>query len=721
MNVISSSYYSAERQDGVCRGTVWRQPSGSGNSSPASSFVTSSSSEYSRSCDYCVLIGPLLDCYESYIAWSKGDPPLSVYTVVGASSMPSEIAFRLVTNQGTHLLCQSTSKPCRDVWLAAFHAGLELALTDSSLNLLQQPRFAPLTPPKSNRLNIRTRRYCVSCGATDGNGKSVAASVAPLPQYGMEGRVDLCHDCSIAQGLLAHTEFTTTCLQSAQQTQTALHQARELCWNAVLSSQPQQLTTGDDEDDHSEEEPVVDLSNPTARTALQTLLQDPTQFEVLARISPFLHELSHSLVTNQISVPDFLEQLDEAAGTEDDASLGALKKQAFRVAGDMGSAMKLLLDTALPKNRQRNSSELVCILDFLLDLCAEGELASVAFFWPQLCHLHLRLLPPKNAVQVATVELVEDFLLTVSTRYSIQLALELVWSHTADLEDSLVADAVCAVACRRRRFAVLRFVCELESLLFDFDGGWGGGSVSLGRILSPTNHQVELLKERMQQIQTLRRNQHILSSSARLDLLTRSKITLHPQVAANEKLRMAKNADYFSCNLNFTRRLSDIAEKLRFMDVSDRDAALQEELELLNASGTMGGDPLNKIRDHLVRVVRVPTTEGHVFRSKERTPVLLLMEVVDEGAEVLPEASESGFVEETREEDRSPSPPQGEVVCTEIPFEDPPQGEVVCIEIPFEDESLGDHRRSSPNGTLVVHAVVYFCCSLLFLTAVLVL
>ena len=46
------------------------------------------------------------------------------------------------------------------------------------------------------------------------------------------------------------------------------------------------------------------------------------------------------------------------------------------------------------------------------------------------------------------------------------------------------------------------------------------------------------------------------------------------------------------------------------------------------------GGPLKKVRGshNHSQVVRVPFTEGHICRSKNRTPVLLLMEVVDEGA-----------------------------------------------------------------------------------------
>jgi hypothetical protein len=62
---------------------------------------------------------------------------------------------------------------------------------------------------------------------------------------------------------------------------------------------------------------------------------------------------------------------------------------------------------------------------------------------------------------------------------------------------------------------------------------------------------------------------------------------------------------------------------------------LQTKLAKLNASGTMGGDPLNKLvqtTDHM-RAARIPITEGLIFPSKERTSVLLLVEINDEGVE----------------------------------------------------------------------------------------
>ena len=416
--------------------------------------------------------------------------------------------------------------------------------------------------------------------------------------------------------------------------------------------------------------------SPTSKstTALLKALRDRKRFGAWMCASPFLEGLSEDLMEGRIGVTEFLEQLDDAVGQEE-TETALLKKQAFRVAGDMGTAMKLLLDYALPPdsttNRQQqyhhhaaaqkaehapattqhSTQMLQCLLEFFLDLCHDGELSSVAFFWPQLCHIHLCMLPPENALAVARVDLVEDFLITVASQYSIHLAMELVWSHTADLEESLnfsSSNASCTPACRARRFAVLRFVCELESYLFGHEDGWGGGSVTLGKMLSATSVQLRLLKKTITQIQDYRRRsvfgklhrsvRHPNTSATTTSLLSSSsepeqQEEQFPEEMIQEKLRIAKNADYFTSHLNFTKRVCDIAEKLRFTDIRCRDEALQDELRLLNASGAMGGDPLNRISDSMVRIVRVPAKEGHVFRSKERTPVLLLVEQVDEGAE----------------------------------------------------------------------------------------
>ena len=713
--MISSTVttHAAVRKQGVCRGTLWRREAAKGSAGA----VTSSSFWSGAEVEYCTVSTNWLSCHESFAAYERGDAPTRLYRIVGASSLDPK-SFQLVTNQGTQLYCQALTQKCRDFWLETLHAGLELTLLDFGPNMNSNlPAPSPQVPVKQRR----GKKYCLSCGALESNTKPIQPTyAAPILQYGCEGKVDMCKECSVAQGLLDHLEFVKACMASAQQEHDALIQSRELCLRLVTQEEPDSTggeidaaeststknestedssdppesndkdtaieaeartetnqetpdpqtsaqseekidknsdssgdswTAVDKPDDlahnqHADPTSPIPTSTPSSwihisptdkstASLTKALLIDPQIFQ-WKRVSPFLQTLSEDLLQGRIGVPDFFEQLDDAVGKGDAYSMTALKRQAFRVAGDMGTAMRMLYDHALPKHETEdytNTQTLACLLEFFLDLCEDGELSSVGFFWPQLCHIHLSMLPPENAYAVARVDLMEDFLMTVATKYSVQLALELVWSHTADLEESL-GSATCSSVCRSRRYAVLRFVAELESVLFGHEDGWGGGSVTLGRMLSATGDQLIMLGLTVAQIQEYRSTAFCrLNNSVRRNLALDRK-SQPPEKLAEEKLRIARNADYFTTHLNFTKRLCDIAEKLRFMDVSKRAEALVEELTLLNASGSLGGDPLNRIHDSFIRVIRVPNTEGHVFRSKERTPVLLLLEQVDEGAEM---------------------------------------------------------------------------------------
>lgn len=682
--ISSSSYLTAVRTDGVvCHGTVWRRPD---------------NGKTDRVCDYAVLSGTRLDGYASQPAFTRGEAPIASLEIVGASPAPEygssalsstakDTFFRIVTTNGTHWIFQAVSGPCRKTWLQAIQAGLELAWLDSSTC---KPEV--LQPPKPG-VRMPRRLVCFSCGAVDtskqnrrisGGPKIVLPNAAPATQYGKETRVNMCLECDRAQGLWNHVRQHRTLLQTLQYEQEAIAACQQECWKILRGEGSEQ----DQEEKKLEQQQGADSSetatpNPNeadaasdynlsstplpsnAHELISTIAKDPDRFGKWSRHSQLLDRLGHQFLYENMIVEEFLEELDEAAVSTNSVTLNkqaALKTQAFRAAGDMTSALRLLLEycglnnangavkspSNAPQRRQDQRTDLVCLLNFLLDLCENGdELQSIAFFWPQLCHLHLRLLPAETIAQAAIVELLEDFLITIATRYSIQLALELVWSHTADLEEAFDKPAATEsaetenFACLKRRYAVLRFVCELESQLFDLDGGWGGGHVTVGKLFTPTRHQSDLIRKDIAVMQRIRQRQPLrLVSSARLDNLRGEKrCDIEPELAVQEKMRIAKNADYFSCHWIFTRRLSDIAEKLRFMEVGDRRGALEEELNLINASGTMGGDPLNLVRDSYLRVIRIPSTEGHVFRSKERTPVLLLMEV--EGDSILEAAPDT--------------------------------------------------------------------------------
>ena len=738
---------------------------------------------------YSFLVGVQLVCHESTTAMWNGDHPLAHYSLVGVSPVSDDpVAFRAVTDKGTHLLCTVPTKACREVWLSALNAGLEYRLLQdtSSVSGSETPTtttsttrrmivntkptitkpttpLSPVTPKFPRGVKFKPERsnsrYCHSCGTVELNRSSDSPSYysAPMPQYGSEERVDLCSKCHLAQGVLEHCYWMEELYTTHHQEQNAMLEARRLVLEA-LSHTPTTTTTttttrkqqstannnttrtsptkteeptntnndaidesGNSSTGESEEESDRDSTGRLLPKS-HTLRLEPVSNHVLGltleskpgvalqRRSPFLKSLCLEFQQGMIGVLEFIELLEAASGIRDPA-MADLKKQAFRVAGDMGTALKLLYEQCLPLSspqtpsgssgggngganhnnnnsismdsaRQSNfgsnnlgSTELLqCILEFFLDLVVEeNELNTLAFFWPQISNIHLQMLPPRDTLSLQKIELLEDFLLTVASKHSIHLAIELVWSHTADLEDALSGSYIGSTTtfCGRRKSAVLRFLCELESLLFDFDTGWGGGSVTIGQFMSPSGHQVELLKSSMGRIQNCRlaADHDRLTRSYRLDKLqAAAAATATPaqgddgesgemMVMAKEAVRVANNADYMSSHLAFTKRLCDVAEKLRFLPVNERKGVLSTELAKLNASGTMGGDPINVIKESNnenghTRVVRMPILEGHVFRSKARTPVLLLVETIEEGVDALVE-------EEKEEKNEVPSKKEG--------------------------------------------------------------
>jgi len=589
--------------------------------------------------------------------------------------------------------------------------------------------------------------HCTACGKYPPE-HAMRIDAAPLPEYGMEVRVDLCHDCSIAQGVLRHVRYLGWLYEVESSGRAAILVAWEevkevmdrIQWeNVGLDSDEEEATNErtcarvesnrqngftsinfgspnkegvekemsdvalDDSDcsgNNSEgglfesfppPPPFIPKTETERHTdeacadALSDLVCAGTFIEYRQR-SSVLDSLCHGLESGGRGfAPEFLESIEEFAqaaestffyGVELECEDGAddavmhhrqrvgLKKEAFKVAGDMSAAIKLLYEYALPPDRgllpqikryslsqlRDNSDMLAAILEFFLDLCDEGQLEAVSFFWPQLCHIHMQMLPPRGVEEMIRVELMEDFLLTVATRYSVHLALDLVWGLTADLEESL-SSSNCHPTSRLRRFAVLRFVSELESLLFDFEGGWGGGGVSLNGMMSPSDHQAGQLRGAMSILQLYRRfGSHYLTRSVRLEKLKAealealgeypSSIDESSQVRAD----IAKNAAYFSSHISFARKLGDIAEKLRFMDVPKRSKVLELEFKELNASGKiLGGDPLNRpVAGRVYKAVKIPINEGHVFRSKERTPVLFLTELVPE---ILPSQMSKEIIE----------------------------------------------------------------------------
>ena len=533
---------------------------------------------------------------------------------------------------------------------------------------------------------IANVNYCNSCGRLPPEHITARPNYMygfPMVQYGLENKVaNLCYPCLIAQGVLRHLITTVDIYAADAMDRAAFVTARQLVLDHLQLLLPE----------YTPQASRLQLTEDTSINKIMEFLQTPTfvtfrrqsqrldqcclwlerRVQVLHQDHTHIH--LHELFTDYVAeYIDVLNQQEILNCSTDKQNIGIMKKEALKVAGDMGTAIKLLYEYAIPHASSEASHSTVIrsslglgdsismshgststemfssILEFFLDLCKEGQLASIAFYWPQICQIHLQMLPPLDMHSLARVELMEDFLITVSTMHSIHLALELTWNCIADLEESLGPNRDSAApSCRRRKFAVLRFVSELESYIFDFDGGWGGGSVSLRGLFTPSDHQGTLIRSYMGILQMYRQfSRHFLSCSTRLEKLHSEALeyvatttsSRHPlsdddsHTHAMRNVNKARHAEYFHSQIMFTRRLGDIAEKLRFMDIDSRMSTLQCEIELLNASGRLGGDPINKItqlNDSLINVLQIPSSECHVFRSKARTPILLLMEVEHE-------------------------------------------------------------------------------------------
>eukprot|EP00566_Odontella_aurita_P011233 CAMPEP_0113576724 /NCGR_PEP_ID=MMETSP0015_2-20120614/28465_1 /TAXON_ID=2838 /ORGANISM="Odontella" /LENGTH=412 /DNA_ID=CAMNT_0000480211 /DNA_START=443 /DNA_END=1677 /DNA_ORIENTATION=+ /assembly_acc=CAM_ASM_000160 len=208
----------------------------------------------------------------------------------GASGAPPSgpPTFRLVTYAGTHIYCSAPTPSDRDTWLAALHSGLEasyasyhetLSSITASPGGTRKKHILPLsvinaadndrrilTPPVPQRRGVgrlghalRRRvstekqtepisshgyappyessaspsaKHCISCARYPPETAYRPLS-APLPQYGMECRVDLCADCLVSQGLLSHVNLISGLYSADAHERAALTKARDLAVDCV--------------------------------------------------------------------------------------------------------------------------------------------------------------------------------------------------------------------------------------------------------------------------------------------------------------------------------------------------------------------------------------------------------------------------------------------------------------------------------------------------------
>lgn len=499
--------------------TILSGNKGRANSSTSSMFSDDASNQLTKSCDFLILTysGMQLRCSApSPNDKDKWLAALHEGLEGNISENRIESLLSLTRRQGTSF----TSMPNEDDALATKSEMLvQSAITQSLASFENEGKIYPMrkplprvksapkwTPavnkhrtgyhsPCSDRSSPASEFQCMSCGCFPPEA-AMRIESTPLPQYGLEERADNCHDCFVAQGVLNHVNYLCMLYDAEARDRAAIRTAREevrgtkerLIWeNAGLHAEPPKEDPPGIKADCSDEDAETVATAPaeepkcvlTGLADALVALVSGKKFASYRQRSAGLDGMCQSLEDNGTKyVVDFMEQLDECAqsaessGFYDSRSVSSKEKvdgiegmrKQFQVAGDTSAALRLLYEYALPQNNQsvhNDSTMLATILEFFVDLCESGQIGALAFFWPQICHIHMQMLPPTDTKQLIRVEMIEDFLLTVATRYSVNLALSLSWGLTADLEESL-GEAHCHPAARRRRFAVLRFVSELE-------------------------------------------------------------------------------------------------------------------------------------------------------------------------------------------------------------------------------------------------------------------
>ena len=120
----------------------------------------------------------------------------------------------------------------------------------------------------------------------------------------------------------------------------------------------------------------------------------------------------------------------------------------FPVASDMSTAIRLLHDLA--SDAGASVPLFRALVAFLLSLSVDS-LPQLSKFHVQIKQIHMSLIPASTVSGLLKLDIMEDFLLSLSTRH-VNLALDLVWSLQGELETPRTL----------KDYHVIRFIREIE-------------------------------------------------------------------------------------------------------------------------------------------------------------------------------------------------------------------------------------------------------------------
>ncbi|RHY38458.1 hypothetical protein DYB38_008852 [Aphanomyces astaci] len=298
------------------------------------------------------------------------------------------------------------------------------------------------------------------------------------------------------------------------------------------------------------------------------------------------------------------------------------------------------------------------------------KINEVEFFWPQLVHAYLNV----PTFEFEKLFWMDDLILSICAR-SIHLALLLIWQLRGAVEDA--ADPQSPIKTQSTYARVVRLIVEIEVRIV---GSARSDVLTSKRILpTMTDEQFHIAGRILDAITEYRHQaeqqhtavddvkfsdyscfqQHLLGSIVATsspglstptpvksvsDWIKRSDSfplpsgghTTPPLPTAGPPLRRKTSicdadltvlSTYYNDECDFVQQITDIAEKLRFVPITERKPMLAKHLETFQLP-RMAYIPLVKATDPFEQIVRLPYNEGTAFSTKARVPILLVFEVI---------------------------------------------------------------------------------------------
>ncbi|OQS07042.1 phosphatidyl inositol kinase (PIK-G1), partial [Thraustotheca clavata] len=286
------------------------------------------------------------------------------------------------------------------------------------------------------------------------------------------------------------------------------------------------------------------------------------------------------------------------------------------------------------------------------------KINHVEFYWPQIVHAYLSI----PVFEFEKLFWMDELILSICSR-SIHLALLLMWQLRGALEDSM--DPMSSLRAQSQYPRVVRLMVEIEVQVIGISRQDVLQQTGVKMVLPVlTAEQLALVYRLMDEMNKYRKDtkssiaalsasdgseaqysdftsfqQHLLKPKEEIKLPpplpgNNPRIEIRNDVPAALRRRrtmsMAEKsviATFYAEECDFVEQITDIAELLRFVPMSERKPMLAKHLETFRLPPN-AYIPLVKATDPFEQVVRLPHTEGTAFSTKARVPIMLIFEVV---------------------------------------------------------------------------------------------